>query len=524
MQVTISLLPVSLSLVHIPRSRLNHLSHPILKQILHPNPGFLNITCNQIELSIFAEHHMLQDFEPIARKDSLKRRSRSGSGSSRKSARRASSHSPHEPVEISYDTWSVLQIDSHSDRIGTNPIFIIFCAFSPNFILFFQKDNCGSRVYDLSAPLAAAGISILYQSSYTSDFIFVKESRLQEAMSLFAAAGFHLYSEEANSPSIPSSPILCERSLADFSAYNNGAILTRDISDLRSSNNQLHSFSAAQQSPRSKSHSPTAGEVRMLNPDLACVGLSDEFGVDHWGLKIVKLVAFPELIPSTPCSSNFTSRKNSTQTDVSSPLTPAVVDLSVSELFSSHSAESSDTASSSSSDDDGYFSHSPQNVSTTSLNTNMSRSYSDLHSLKYPPSLCMSPSKHYAKLAPLSPIASKSQPHLSLQVDSSHSMHSNTSKNESHVPFFSFTRTPEGSSLTADVHMLATLFPPHERHMVICSGELDAADLRLAGMDSSDDEDEIYDASERSSSLKCLQIDLRRFGLGMYPLHENFSV
>lgn len=249
----------------------------------------------------------------------------------------------------------------------------------------------------------------------------------------------------------------------------------------------------------------------MLHPDLACVGLSDEFGVDHWGLKIVKLVAFPELIPSTPCSSNFTSRKNSTQTDLASPLPPAIVDLTASELFSSHSAASSETSSSSSSDDDGYFSHSPQSVSTTSLNTNISRSYSDLRSLKYPPSLCMSPSKHHASISPLSPILSKSRPHLTLQVDS---MHSTTSKNESHVPFFSFTRTPEGSSLTADVHMLATLFPPHERHMVICSGELDAADLRLAGVDSSDDEDESYDRSERSSSLKCLQIDLRRFGLG----------
>ena len=32
----------------------------------------------------------------------------------------------------------------------------------------------GTRVHDLSAPLADAGISILYQSSYMSDFIFVR--------------------------------------------------------------------------------------------------------------------------------------------------------------------------------------------------------------------------------------------------------------------------------------------------------------------------------------------------------------
>lgn len=117
MQVTISLLPVSLSLVHVPRSRLNSLSHPILRQILNPNPAFLNITCNEIEISIFAENSMLQDFEPIARKDRQRQRSRSSSMSSKKGC---SGHIAYEPVEISYDKWSVLQIDSHSDRIGAS--------------------------------------------------------------------------------------------------------------------------------------------------------------------------------------------------------------------------------------------------------------------------------------------------------------------------------------------------------------------------------------------------------------------
>lgn len=169
MQVTITLLPVSLSLVHIPRSRLNSLFHPVLRQILQPNPAFLNITCNEIELSIFAEHHMLRDFEPISRRDRHRQRSRSGSGSSRKPP-------PDNPVcehiEISYEKWNVLQIDSHNDQIGTyfSPFFF------PNslFLLLFFTGKSGTRVHDLSAPLADAGISILYQSSYMSDFIFVR--------------------------------------------------------------------------------------------------------------------------------------------------------------------------------------------------------------------------------------------------------------------------------------------------------------------------------------------------------------
>jgi len=56
--------------------------------------------------------------------------------------------------------------------------------------------------------------------------------------------------------------------------------------------------------------------------------------------------------------------------------------------------------------------------------------------------------------------------------------------------------------------------------MVICSGELDSADFRLEGRDSYDgDEFE----SSRSHSLKCLQIDLRRFGLDKHGLVTRFS-
>ena len=73
---TISLLPVSLALVHVPRSRLSQLTHPVLQQILLPNPAFLNVTCNEIELTIFAERRTIKDFELIARKDRQKLRSK----------------------------------------------------------------------------------------------------------------------------------------------------------------------------------------------------------------------------------------------------------------------------------------------------------------------------------------------------------------------------------------------------------------------------------------------------------------
>ena len=163
--VTITLLPVSLSLVHIPRSRLPQLTHPILRQILQPNPTFLNVTCNEIELTLFAEHHNILDLDLIARQDRRTQRSRSGSGSSRKRSFVYDS----DQVEITCEHWNVLQIDSHSDQLGMSSYFRAFPLSAPP-----VPDNSGARVHELSAPLAAAGISILYQSSYMSDFIFVR--------------------------------------------------------------------------------------------------------------------------------------------------------------------------------------------------------------------------------------------------------------------------------------------------------------------------------------------------------------
>jgi hypothetical protein len=123
MQVTVSFLPVSLSLVRIPRSRLSKLSHSLLRQILKPNPSFLNITCNELELSVFAESDVLEDFEPIARKDRQKKISRSRSRARKTSATQADEY---DFVEISYDTWNVLQIDSHSDNLGASLAFSFF--------------------------------------------------------------------------------------------------------------------------------------------------------------------------------------------------------------------------------------------------------------------------------------------------------------------------------------------------------------------------------------------------------------
>ena len=169
MQVTISFLPVKLSLVRIPRPRLHGFYHPLLRQILSPNHTFLNVTCNELELSILAESQALEDFESVAEND-RKNRSRSPSRDS------GSPDSPSLPtleedwdcVEVCHESWSVLQIDSHSDGIGEPRSASRLRIRLPS-----RSDKSGARVHELSAPLAEAGISILYLSSYLCDFILV---------------------------------------------------------------------------------------------------------------------------------------------------------------------------------------------------------------------------------------------------------------------------------------------------------------------------------------------------------------
>uniref|UniRef100_A0A0W0GAN8 CASTOR ACT domain-containing protein n=1 Tax=Moniliophthora roreri TaxID=221103 RepID=A0A0W0GAN8_MONRR len=544
---TLQLLPVSLVLVSIPRCRVQNLSSHIIRQILQPSPAkFLNISSNEIELSIFAEAHTLSEFEHIARRDRQKHRSRSGSGSSRKNGHE--NRSDFTPVEVSYERWSVLQKRENAD-------------------------NSGARVNELSAPLAMAGISILYQSSYMSDFIFVKECRLREVLALFSDAGFDLYSIDDNSLSsstIPISPPLSPypqnedetASMLDMSPATSkvalGSVLTRtrstpDTPSVLSSRLRTASDPSPHKSGTSehlektpskqKSHSPTSGgEVHVLDSDLTCVGLADD-SVDQWSLKIIKLVAFPDLIPSRERDGSI-----SYYTPASS-LRPARPGYSSSAL--------SDHSSSSPSEDegdleDGYFSHSP-NQSTSSLVTSITSESDDLGNI--PDSLhvksgsfssTMSSRRSYSKhlmgiggpLSPLSPI------HPAYDITSftptpgstgvpdpfalAFGRRSSRSKYQTpRVPFFSFTRTPEGSSLTTDAELLATLFPPSERYMVICGGELDAADQILADggqePESMEEDDDEESGSDGGSMLKCLQIDLRKFGLDKYGLVNRFS-
>ncbi|EKM59283.1 uncharacterized protein PHACADRAFT_249670 [Phanerochaete carnosa HHB-10118-sp] len=571
--VTVSLLPVSLSLVHIPRSRIHDNIHSILRQLLLPSRTFLNVTINEVELSIFAEHHTLQDFELAAHEDARL---------SREQKRKHRSKDEWKPVEISFERWNVLQIDSHSDGLD---------------------NTSGARVHELSAPLAAAGVSILYQSSYMSDFIFVKEHRLSEVMSLLGSAGFDLYQSDPDNLTSQlsrlTSPIISPLThaedddssihLLDLSAQSsitpeNGAVLTRSRSNTDSSPKSSSSSSPVQfrddvepatpdhgehiggrpAPTRSLSHSPSGSDVRVLDPDLTCIGLSDD-NADLWGLKIVKLVAFPDLIlptPSMPSPKMHRKRpprppelaivasvevvlsssagpsctlgdgapltSESECETIGSANTPCIGELDKDCRASSESPifdldeqarpwdeiVGDDDVEESSEDDESSDISTPVHLQDRSLSTSPR---SGKHRRPNFP--------HYdsGKTAIFKPRSKRRAARRS-------SPPTRGPQTQSLVPFFSFTRTPEGSSLTAPVSLLAALFPASERYMVICSSELDMLDSRAASpvtpsADASEiDDDDMSEAlPEPEGTLKCLQIDLRRYGLDKFGLVSRYS-
>lgn len=143
----------------------------------------------------------------------------------------------------------------------------------------------------------------------------------------------------------------------------------------------------------------------------------------------------------------------------------------------------------------------------------------------------------------------------SASSSSSPSPSSSPTRQRQQQPFFSLTRTTPphsttcSSSLTTDIHLLAVLFPPTERHWIFCGDEFE----RLEEEEAEDTWEELNDdddnGPQRSASpskrdlkgrgslpggkegsggggfLRCLHVDLQDFGLGelsfLPSLHTN---
>lgn len=278
-------------------------------------------------------------------------------------------------------------------------------------------------------------------------------------------------------------------------------------------------------SERSISHSPATCDVRVLPPDITCVGLSDD-NADSWGLKVVKLVAFPELIIGQSGLLDCTERQARRPREPS----PALSALPMGHIHII-SFNEGDTGSGS----DTTTRVSPDSPKKDPLERPGSQSpIFDIDQKTViddgpDPTETSSDEDDSGREARCTRLPHLRTVQTALAVDphsrsrsSSQSTSSSMEPPSPLVPFFSFTRTPEGSSLAAPVSLLATLFPASERHMVMCSQELDVLDSRNGSPErwaeedegAVEDEDAEGELPEAEGMLKCLQIDLRKFGLG----------
>lgn len=97
-------------------------------------------------------------------------------------------HTTNEPdnrkVVIGDAEWVALEISFHGDHAW---------------------DKSGERVKDLSSPLAQAGISILFLSTYNSDYILVQYEELADVTNILEGSGFSFTSEEGDEEPLSSS-------------------------------------------------------------------------------------------------------------------------------------------------------------------------------------------------------------------------------------------------------------------------------------------------------------------------------
>ncbi|KAG8986821.1 hypothetical protein FRB95_003249 [Tulasnella sp. JGI-2019a] len=526
--VTITILPVSLSLVHIPRPRLKQFSYSIIQQILRPAPAFLNISCNATEVSIIAERDTVDPFVRASKRDwkRIEKRRRSQKGSDDSKRLEGRQRLEVQPVEVS-SAWSALQIDSHGDQI----------------------DDASARIREISSLLS--GISILYQSSYTTDFIFVNSRSLPKVIAILTEARFLRaprlsssfsrvrssrppYPSYTDSPSSSASSGFQSRERSNsYSRRDEEDIVdslraddvrgrrsrrdttTTTMTDTTSSRtaDSIHSemsklqLMGVEATPASSIVSPSTSEpilrpaerpysfspgqgpkVNVLPADLVVVGLSSDES-DVWAAKLIRLLLFSEDVQAAMASYPYARMENKGAFEKTHAENPRPRGRKTKHRQLDDCDD--DAAADDDSDVESFYS---LDANDDDVFTSSSSSYDSSQSSSTSASL---------------------------------NRHSSTSLQ----PFFSLTRTSlnpistqaTSSSLTTDIHLLAFLFPPNERHWIFCGDEFE----RLERLD--DDWEELEPVTDRRDDeneggfLRCLHVDLQDFGLDRHGLISRFS-
>lgn len=269
----ILLLPNRLQLLTLPKASLPAITHPLLRALFFPaNRGALfSLTENALEISIVADIETLEHFS-----------------------------SPCPGLRVTSDIFRALQIETED---GPQTL-----------------DNAGRRINELSGPLAHAGVSIFYLSTYQTDLLFVKEKRLPvvvqalrdwdfvdlpdadlmdgegSSFSKHTSVNFagqqSLRSAESLSPPIPI-PVRIPPSTASQLAISASSFENGSFSP---------TFGPGSGSRMTEAESDRLmNEVRrltnraVLGRTLRLCGLNRDY-MDAWALKLIRVLFYPELL------------------------------------------------------------------------------------------------------------------------------------------------------------------------------------------------------------------------------------
>ncbi|GAA5876849.1 hypothetical protein JCM8547_002407 [Rhodosporidiobolus lusitaniae] len=166
---TITILPTRLRLLSIPLSLKHSLMSPLLDLLLFrpPSDPFFALCSNGIELSVFAEEKGVRRTFGRYRKRREKGKGKEGKGKGKEREDQEEGDG-EEKVVLSDEVWVALEV-----------------AFGGS-----GWEEAGSRVHSLSSPLALRGISILFLSTFYSDYILVRASSLALVTSILEEEGF----------------------------------------------------------------------------------------------------------------------------------------------------------------------------------------------------------------------------------------------------------------------------------------------------------------------------------------------
>ncbi|KAK4700959.1 hypothetical protein P7C70_g5281, partial [Phenoliferia sp. Uapishka_3] len=232
-ETTITILDARLRLVHVPRSRLHSLMSPIIDcwwfrgesepetdyptSAYSPPPcrkdPFFALALNGLEVSIFADsdiversfapymHEEADELEERARAATAEMEARAGEsgitlGEDGRPIQRTSPSflEPETSIKVGQDEWVALEISFHGDGWGAYSDLFVLGLHTAHFELknlgADVTEKAGQRVRDISSPLADEGISILFLSTYVSDYLLLKADRLNDVTSILEKSGF----------------------------------------------------------------------------------------------------------------------------------------------------------------------------------------------------------------------------------------------------------------------------------------------------------------------------------------------